>query len=209
MRRLATLLLVSSVSSEIAAEIIDRIAVTVEKRVITESEIWRQIRIAAFLNGEEPDFSSAAKRAMADRLVEQVLIRRDLEASSRVPPSTAIPATYQHLRARFKTDEEYKQALAKYGISDEDVREALAWQAALLEFIDQRFRPGVQIPQSEIREYYDQQVAQNPGKLPPFEEAREEIEKILTAQRVDNALDRWLGQARTQARMRYRDEVFK
>ncbi len=205
MRRLAIFLLVSLVS----AEIIDRIAVTVEKQVITESEIWRQIRITSFLNGEEPDFSSAAKRTMADRLVEQVLIRRELETSSRLPPANATPPTYQHMRARFKTEEEYKQALAKYGISDEDVREALTWQTTLLEFVDQRFRPGVQIPQSEIREYYDQQVAQNPGKLPPFEEAREDIEQILTDQRVDNALDRWLGQARTQARMRYRDEVFK
>ncbi|HYI94448.1 MAG TPA: hypothetical protein VEX68_12945 [Bryobacteraceae bacterium] len=205
MRRLAILLLVSMASGEI----IDRIAVTVEKRVITESEIWRQIRIAAFLNDQEPDFSSGAKRTMADRLVEQVLIRRELETSSRVPTSIPTPSTYQQIKARFKTDEEYKQALAKYRIADDDVREALAWQAALLEFIDQRFRPGVQIPQSEIREHYDQQVAQNPGKLPPFEEAKDEIEQILTAQRVDNALDRWLGQARTQARMRYRDEVFK
>jgi hypothetical protein len=205
MPRLAIFLLASLAS----AEIIDRIAVTVEKQVIAESEIWRQIRITAFLNGEEPDFSNASKRTMADRLVEQVLIRRELETSSRLPPPNETPPTYQRMRARFKTEEEYKQALAKYGISDEDLREALTWQTTLLEFVDQRFRPGVQIPQSEIREYYDQQVAQNPGKLPPFEEAREDIEQILTDQRVDNALDRWLGQARTQARMRYRDEVFK
>jgi hypothetical protein len=118
-------------------------------------------------------------------------------------------ATYQQVRSRYKTEDEYKQALAQYKIKDADLRQTLEWQATFLDFVDQRFRPGIQIPQSEIREYYDQQVAQNPGKLPPFEEAKEKIEEILTAQRVDNALDRWLGQARTQARMRYRDEVFK
>ena len=42
-----------------------------------------------------------------------------------------------------------------------------------------------------------QLAAQNPGKL-PFPDAKEEIEKLLTSQRVDNAVDRWLGQARTQ-----------
>jgi hypothetical protein len=101
MPRLAIFLFVSLVS----AEIIDRIAVTVEKQVITESEIWRQIRITAFLNGEEPDFSSAAKRTMADRLVEQVLIRRELETSSRLLAANATPPTYQHMKARFKTEE--------------------------------------------------------------------------------------------------------
>ena len=45
----------------VAAEIIDRIAVTVDNRVITESEIMRQIRITAFLNGKQPVFSAADK----------------------------------------------------------------------------------------------------------------------------------------------------
>jgi hypothetical protein len=191
------------------AEVIDRIAVTVERRVITESEIVRQIRIAAFLNAEQPNLSTTNKRSMADRLVEQVLIRRELETSGYAVPESAIKETYQQVRSRYKAEDEYKQALAQYKITDSDVRQALEWQAVLLNFVEQRFRPGVQIPQSEIREYYDQQVAQNPGKLPPFDEAKEQIEEILTSQRVDNALDRWLGQARTQARMRYRDEVFK
>jgi hypothetical protein len=209
MRLLLSFMVAMLLASVATAEIIDRIAVTVERRVITESEIIRQQRIAAFLNGEKPDFSSAAKRAMADRLVEQVLIRRELETSGYDPSSSTVNKNYQQVKARFKSDEAYKQALAQYGITDEDVREALEWQVALLEFVDQRFRPGVQIPESEIREYYDQQVAQNPNKLPPYEEAKEDIEQILTSQRVDNALDRWLGQARTQARMRYREEVFK
>jgi hypothetical protein len=209
MRLLLSFMVAMLLASVATAEIIDRIAVTVERRVITESEIIRQQRIAAFLNGEKPDFSSAAKRTMADRLVEQVLIRRELETSGYDPSSSTVNNNYQQVKARFKSDEAYKQALAQYGITDEDVREAMKWQAELLEFVDQRFRPGVQIPESEIREYYDQQVAQNPNKLPPYEEAKEDIEQILTSQRVDNALDRWLGQARTQARMRYREEVFK
>ena len=48
-----------------------------------------------------------------------------------------------------------------------------------------------------------------PASCPPFEDAEKDIEKILTAQRVDNALDRWLGQARTQSRIRYTQEVFQ
>ena len=205
MRHLAALLLLSVGSSEI----IDRIAVTVDNRVVTENEVMRQIRIAAFLNSAEPDFSAANRRATADRLVEQLLIRRELEASgyAAIPPTSG--QVHEQVKRRFKTPAEYAQALAKYQLSDRDVRNALEWQAMLLDFVDLRFRPGVQIPPSEIREYYDQQVDQNPGKLPPFEDARSDIEQILVSQRVDNALDRWLGQARTQSRIRYMQEVFQ
>ena len=50
------------------------------------------------------------------------------------------------MKTRFRADEEYKQTLSRYRITDADVREALEWQATLLEFIDLRFRPGIQVP---------------------------------------------------------------
>ena len=190
-------------------EIIDRIAVTVDNRVITESEIIRQIRIAAFLNDEQPDLSAANKRVTADRLVEQALIRRELDTSRYAAQGALATPEYQELKNKYGDDNSYKQALVKSRITDKDVQEALQWQALLLDFVDMRFRPGVQLPESELQDYYNQHVAENPGKLPPFEEARESIEEILTSQRVDNALDRWLGQVRTQTRIRYTQEVFQ
>ena len=63
------------------AEIIDRIAVSVGKSVITTSDIDRQIRVSAFLDGVKPDLSPANRSAIADRMVEQKLIRRELETS--------------------------------------------------------------------------------------------------------------------------------
>jgi hypothetical protein len=205
MGRIAALFVISLAYGEI----IDRIAVAVDRRVITESEIIRQIRITAFLNNVPPDESPSNKRATADRLVEQVLIRRELETSRYASPESAPPVAYQEMKTRFRADEEYKQTLSRYRITDADVREALEWQATLLEFIDLRFRPGVQVPESEVRDYYQQQSVQNPGKLPSFEEARNDIESILISQRVDNAVDRWLGQARTQTTIRYTQEVFR
>src|ERR1017187_6822016 len=71
------------------AEIIDRIAVSVGNRVIAESDLHREIRVAAFLDGVQPDFSPAGRRATAERMVEQVLIRRELEISRYPIPSAA------------------------------------------------------------------------------------------------------------------------
>jgi hypothetical protein len=185
--------------------------------VITESEITRQIRITAFLNGEKPDFSPESKRTAADRLVEQALIRKEIEASKFTQATLPEyePAFEVFRKSRYASDAAYAQALAAYGITDADVKEHFQWQTTLLKFIDIRFRPGVQVPDADVQDYYQHQflvewTKTNKGAPPPpLEEARDDIEKILSSQRTDNALDRWLGQARTQTRIVYRDEAFR
>ena len=197
------------IAAIVSAEVIDRVAVAVGFSVITESEILRQIRITAFLNGEEPDYSGESKRQAAQRLVEQMLIRREI-ATTRYALSTedGRETAYKNVRARAASEQAWQELLRRYQLTDADIREALEWQATLLEFIQVRFRPGVQVPEEEVREYYAAEVANKPG-APPFEEVREDIEQIMTQQRVDRALDRWLGQARTQIRIVFREEVFR
>ena len=126
------------------AEIIDRIAVSVGNRVITESDLNREIRVAAFLDGVKPDFSPAGKRATAERMVEQVLIRRELEISRYPVPSAAevAPVLEAFKKERFPNDGEYQRALADYGIADQDVKDLLLWQRTLLLFIEVRFQSG-------------------------------------------------------------------
>jgi hypothetical protein len=80
--------------------------------------------------------------------------------------------------------------------------------------IDFRFRPGVQVPPEDTREYYDQRIVpewrkKSSDPAPSFEESRDQIEQILTEQRIDQALDRWLNQQRTQTEIRYHEEAFR
>jgi glycine betaine/choline ABC-type transport system substrate-binding protein len=140
MRKALPVLLVAAAFA--CAEIIDRIAVTVNSRVITESEILRQIRLTAFLNAEKPDFSAQSKRRTADRLVEQALVRREIETTRYITSSGTSKPLYDEIRKRYKDEAAYRRALAEYGIEDQDVRNALDWQATLLEFVSVRFRPG-------------------------------------------------------------------
>lgn len=196
------------------AEIIDRIAVTVGYDVITESEIVRQIRLAAFQNGEKPDYSAEGKRKAAEKLVEQMLIRKEIEGNRYPgPPAGSVDAALKEFKSRYPAPGAFEKALADYGLTEDELRQQLQWQGTLVPFIDARFKPGIQIPEAEIKDYYDKhllpQWSKDAAKTPSLEESREAIETILTAQRADQALDRWLGQVRTQTRIKYREEVFK
>jgi hypothetical protein len=84
MRYLLTPFLLSFLLS---AKVLDRIAIVVDNRVITETQLDEELHLTAFLNRQPVDTSADARRAAADRLVEQELIRREMRLSQYPPPS--------------------------------------------------------------------------------------------------------------------------
>src|SRR5437879_12929471 len=81
-------------------EVLDRIAATVGKQVIAESEVIRDVRISAFLDRKPVVLASDIKRKAAERLVDQVLILREA-AESRV----ALPGDAESARLLARSEE--------------------------------------------------------------------------------------------------------
>jgi hypothetical protein len=198
------------------AEIIDRIAVSVGNQAITTSDLNREIRVTAFLNRTQPDFSPAARRATADRMVEQRLILRELD-NSRYPAPAASevdPLLEQFRKNNFPSDPEYRRALAERGITEQDVREELLWQRRLLLFVNVRFRPGVQVSPQEIQDYFSKAVEPaarlaHPGQPVTLDDYREQIEEKLTGEQVDKQMNAWLDSARTRDQVVFHPEAFE
>jgi len=189
------------------AETIDRIAVSVANRVITASDIDRQIRVAAFLSGTKPDSSPAAKKAMADRLVEYTLLRREIE-TSHYPVHTAAeidPALADFQKQYYKSDEAYHAALAEYGISEQDVKDELLRERTLNGFLDLRFRPAVQVTDTEMQAYLEKNFPAGSE----LDQYRDRIEQTLTAQRVDQEVNTWLERARARTEIVYHAEALQ
>jgi len=211
--RLALLALAATFAS---GAIIDRIAVSVGNHVITSSDIEREIRVTAFLNGQPPDLSPASKRAAAERMVEQRLVRHELE-TSRYPvpqPAEIEPALAAFRQRYYPAEADYGRALAQYRIDDQDVRDTLLWQRTLLQFVDVRFRPAVQITSEEIRNYFDTVLAPKmraaePAKTLSLDDYRDQIEDILAGQREDREMDNWMREARRQTPIVYHDEALQ
>jgi hypothetical protein len=198
-----------------AAEIVDRIAVTVDNQVITSSEIGEALRVAAFFNGEKQDLSPAARRQMADRLIEQILVHREMELTRYPePPATEIERTLSQVKHRFPGDTQFQQALAEYKLTQRQIENALHRQITLLRFIDLRFRPEVQVQESEVKQYYETVYLPDLRKKgvtpePSFEDAQDDCEEALTTQLVDKRVDAWLAETRGRARIEYDEDAFR
>ncbi len=190
------------------AEIIDRIAATVDDRLITLSDVLQEIRIAALLDGTAPAFTAERKREALERLIEYHLLARDMELTRFPPPAPAEVREFlgQIRRARAPEQEAWRRELERYGVGERALEEHLARRLAVLRYIEFRFRPEVQLSEEEIREY-DQRRAPAGARLPggsgpSGEQARR---AALVAERVDRLVDAWLKDARRRARIRYRE----
>jgi len=210
------LLLFAFLSTGSRAEIIDRIAVAVDNQVITESEMLREIRLTEFLNADPIDFSPVTKKKAADRLIEQKLIRKEIGLGryAELNPEGVLPLLNQIQTERFHGTEGYRQALEKYGITEEDLKTHLLWQLTLLHFIDVRFRPGVQVSDDDVRAYLESKLREMQGSAGPNKDAsqddlRDKIRETLTSQRVDKQLDDWLAETRKRSRIEFHPEAFQ
>ncbi len=211
-RRVLFAMLVASLSAR--AVILDRIAVTVGKQVITESDIMRDLRVSAFLDQKPVDLSGDAKRKAADRLVDQLLILQEAALSrfSLLEPGDDAKMLAP-VKAQYANDQAFRAALARYQITEADLTEHLLAGLRAMRFTDLRFRPEVQLSDDELRDYYNTLVTEwrreNPDHIPTFEASRDQVEKLLTDQRTAQALDRWLGTQRNETQILYRDAVFQ
>jgi len=183
-------------------EIIDRIAATVGRQVITESQITEEIAVTAFLSGNAPDVSDANRTRTANRLVDQTLIRREIEVT-RFPQANNEEGAGLLEKLKNATNN-FAAALAATHLTEAILMKHLQWQATFLRFVEYRFRPGVQISEADLRDFYETQSKEwkrQNRTVPSFEDARQDLERLLSAQYVDQALDRWLGDQRTQTQI--------
>ncbi len=126
--------------SAVNAEIVDRIAVIVGRAAIKQSDIDKEIRLTALLNGEKPDFSSAERKRACSRLIDQAIIRKEIIAG-RYPEAdeAAVQQIFRQIRQRYPSDAAFRQALHRDGITQDELMEHLRWQQTVLQFIAVRF----------------------------------------------------------------------
>jgi len=209
---LFTLLLLTA---SLQATIVDRIAVSVGNQVITLRDVEREVRVAAFLDSSKPDLSAANQRAMAERMVDQMLIRQEMATSHfPFPAASEIQPSIDKLKKTFPTEADYQHALQQYGITEQDVRDLLLRMWTLQQFIGLRFRPGVQVTDQEIQDYFDKVVAPaaraaHPGHPVQLDDYRTQIEDKLTGERADQELDTWLNDARKRTAIVFHPEAFQ
>jgi hypothetical protein len=211
-RRLSPVWLLLTIFSAFAsATIVDRIAVVVNQQIITEVQLDEEIRVTALLNRQAIRRDDQTRRAAAARLIQQELVRHEMELSQYPFPTaaqvdTAFAETLKQLGGR----EAVEKQIASYQLTDAILKEHLQFQLTLVKFIDFRFRPDVDISETDLRVYYERELAKwktsHTGTPPTFEESRASIEKAISDERVELAMSSWVDEAKRDAAILYLDK---
>ena len=196
------------------AVVLDRVAIIVGRRVVKASDLDRDLRASQFVNGEPLNLSPEAKRKITERMIDQELIRQEIMGGGYSKPTEQEAAAFlqQLKRDRARgSDAQFSAALARYGLTEEQLRQYLWWQLTVLRFIEERFRPGVLVTDEDVKTYYAQNRAQLEKAYPSsssFEALDPKIREILVGERVNKVFNEWLDQVRRNTRIQTRDAAF-
>ncbi|HEY8184742.1 MAG TPA: hypothetical protein VIF64_01665 [Pyrinomonadaceae bacterium] len=172
--------------------------------LITYSDILWQLALQP--NTPLDNQSSGVLNRAMRLLIDQRLILQEAEKlPSIAPTSEEVRNARDELVKAFPSPAEFQQRLLSVGLTADKLDEILEQRVRIEKYLDFRFRNFVVITQKEIADYYrDTYVprlkARAPGQIvPTVDEARPEVEKILTEAKIESDTDAFLDNARERA----------
>ena len=195
---LATVLVMAGAEISRAQETLDRIVAWVENDIILLSDEQALSRYQQLVDGK-----SEPESRILDRLIDQWIVRTEAEVAHFPHPSDAdIDRGLSKLQKSFSSIDEYETRKKQTGLSDSEIRGIVASQLYLGNYLDSRFRPGVQVDSKAIEDFYVNRVlpqAKSRGQEPPsLDAARDFIQEALIQQGINEQSDRWLKESRVR-----------
>jgi hypothetical protein len=189
------------------AVVIDRIEVIVGNSIVKQSDIDRDVRVTEFLNGSPLELNAAARKAAANRLIDQIFIRREIRIGDypQATPKEADNELAGIRKERYRTDAAFQGAMHRYGLNVLELRSQFQWQLTVLDFIDARFKPAVYVSNAEIEKYYQEHAAalkKQTGKS-SLNDLRQDIINLITGEKVNKLFFDWLDSQRKEAKIEY------
>jgi hypothetical protein len=190
------LLLALGASCARSQAVLDQIAARVEGDIILLSEVRTLSRYQLLVDGK-----AESDGVILDRLIDQWIVRNEAD-TARFPHPTAaeIARGVEHLQASFGSAEEYQARKEQSGLSDKEIDQMLGEQLYLSNYLDSRFRPGIQVSAKQVEDFYQEAViprAKTHKQVPPtLDASREYIQAALVEKGINEQAEVWLKESR-------------
>ena len=180
----------------VAAGVIDRVAVVVGNQAITESEVLLEVRLTEFFNGQALDLGADQRKAAAERLVDQQLIRAEMQIGGYPMPaeSEGEAALRKFQQENYQGIPAFRAALENHGLTEDEVKRHLLWQAAAMRFTDLRFHMTMAAPAAAQAE--------------PAADRSQSADRAVDTT-VEDQMEVWLKEARSNTRIQFKKGAFQ
>jgi hypothetical protein len=190
----------------VRADVVDRIAASVNDTAIPESEVRKQMLISA-LQPEPNETAEQFRARVLDALIEEHLEYDDAVRFGPAPPDAAeINRSFESLREKLRADgKNPDEEFTKAGMTPEQVRASLARQLVIARYLRERFAPVAYADEEQAREEYEKRYGPERRAaglpVPPFESVADEMRKRYSDRAFDQEVARWLKDLRAKARI--------
>jgi peptidyl-prolyl cis-trans isomerase SurA len=205
---------ITTASQTAGATQIDRVVAIVNDDLILESDVDEERRFVVFQPYSDPAGSYSRSKAI-ERLIDRDLIQQQAREQPRKPITDAeVAVNLQDLRKDIFACKEYKcdtaegwqKFLAANGFTEAELLKRWRERMETLQFIEERFRMGIRISDSEVSDYYTKtllpQYAARHATAPKLDSISDRIREILLQQQVGALLDDWLKALRASGNVR-------
>ena len=195
-----------------AAEVIDGVIATVNRKPLLQSDWDDAVRFEAFMQQKPLASVTEADRASAwQRLIDRRVLEIQMpEANYLAPSREEIRADLARLRAQIpvaSVEPGWQKLIAAYGFSQREIEANVRREMQTMNFIEVRLRPNVHVQPEEIEAYYRTQLLPDMEKagvkVATLQEVGPKIQELLVQQRMDELLEAWLHNLRQQTQIQY------
>jgi hypothetical protein len=189
-----------------SAEIVDRIAATVNDTAIPESEVRRAMVLSA-MEPEAGESRDAFRSRVIDALIDQHLEYEDAVRFGPAAPDAAdVSAAMEKLRANLKKQGKDPDAeFARSGMTAEDVRSALERQLVVARYLKERFAPLAYADEAQAKEEYEKRYVPERraagAPIEPFEDVADQMRSRYSERAFDEEVAKWLSDLRQRSRI--------
>jgi peptidyl-prolyl cis-trans isomerase C len=140
-------------------------AATVNGSVIPKQTLEREVRLFTdrmVRQGRQvPDVQVPVLRnEILDSLIDQELLYQDSQKQHMQVDKKAVDEKYDEIKKRFKTEQEFKDAIAKMDVTEAEIRSQLKKGLAIDELLKTKVVKDIQVTEEEAKKYYDEHTDQ-------------------------------------------------
>ena len=179
-------------------EMVDRIVARIEGDIILLSEARELGAYQQLIDGH-----AQAEDQLVGALIEQWVVRNEAEQSQfSLPAAEDVDAEINRIQSRFGNAEAFRGRLAAVGLTEQSLRRIVEQQIYLERYLDYKFRPAIQIEDTAISKYYQEELApplRAQGQTPPsLDDVREQIREVLVQRGINERADTWFEETKSR-----------
>ena len=182
------------------AEVLDHVVASVNREVITLSELRQAADFNAAMQGGSVDRNHLEAETLGGLINRRLMLQEARRLAFAEVSPREIRGEMDALKKRFPSESDFTRFLLRLGMTEEQLMVMLGERLIVERFLEKKVGLFVRVSREEVRAYYDANSGEFAGRT--FQEASRSIAAMLSRRRTDQQIAQYLLNLRSRADVR-------